>query len=82
MKDIFLLLVSFYFIAISNAFVLANNAKSSSNSMIQMALGPLGAVTKLVSIIIVITIVILLMLSLLLLYYYCYHYLIDETISN
>jgi len=77
MKDIFLLLVSFYFIAISNAFVLANNAKSSSNSMIQMALGPLGAVTKLVCIIITITIDIYYYY-----YYYCYHYLIDETISN
>ena len=81
MKDIFILIVSFYLIAISNAFVLANNVKSSSNSMIQMALGPLGAVTKLVCIIII-TIVILLLLSLLLLYCYCYHYLIDETISN
>ena len=75
MKDIFLLLVSFYFIAISNAFVLANNAKSSSNSMIQMALGPLGAVTKLVCIIITFTMDIYY-------YCYCYHYLIDETISN
>ena len=73
MKDIFILLISFYLIAISNAFVLANNAKSSSNSMIQMALGPLGAVTKLVHIITIIIIVIFIVIN---------YYRLDETIFN
>lgn len=51
MKNAFFLLLSFYLVTLCNAFVSAKNAKSSTSHMIQMALGPLGAVSKLVNLI-------------------------------